>query len=241
MPLINHKFKSLFYHLTVVFGLALLIIACQKSDRASDQIEIAGGGNSNPAPTSTPSKSEELPAIVAFGDSLTAGYGLLPEQSYPTLLQRKLDEEGYHYRVINAGVSGDTSAGGARRIDWALQGDVKFLILELGGNDALRGQPVAAMKKNLAQIIETAQARGVTVILAGMEAPPNMGEDYTREFRQAYRDLAKQYKLAFLPFVLEGVGGRPELNQPDGIHPNADGEIVMTENVWRVLEPMLNK
>jgi acyl-CoA thioesterase-1 len=240
MPLINHKFKSLFYHLPVVFGLTLLLVACQKADRASDQIEIAGG-NSNPAPTSTPIKLEELPAIVAFGDSLTAGYGLPPEQSYPALLQRKLNEKGYSYRVVNAGVSGDTSAGGVRRIDWALQGDVKFLILELGGNDALRGQPVAAMKKNLAQIIETAQDRGVTVILAGMEAPPNMGEDYTSEFRQAYRDLAKQYKIAFIPFVLEGVGGRPEMNQPDGIHPNADGEVVMTENIWRALEPMLNK
>jgi acyl-CoA thioesterase-1 len=239
MPVINHKFKLLFCHSSIVFGLTVLLAGCQKSENPSDQIEIAKSGNSSSATAPTPTKSEELPAIVAFGDSLTAGYGLLPEQSYPTLLQRKLNEKGYHYRVINAGVSGDTSAGGARRIDWALQGDVKFLILELGGNDALRGQPVAAMKKNLAQIIEAAQQRGVTVILAGMEAPPNMGEDYTREFRQAYRDLAIKYKITFLPFVLDGVGGKPELNQPDGIHPNAEGEVIMTENVWRVLEPML--
>jgi len=139
-------------------------------------------------------------------------------------------------------VSGDTSAGGARRIDWALQsGNVKFLILELGGNDGLRGLPVAEMRKNLAHIIERAQARGATVVLAGMEAPPNLGAEYTREFRQTFHDLAKQYKTALIPFVLEGVGGHAELNQPDGIHPNAEGEKIFTENVWRTLEPLLTK
>jgi acyl-CoA thioesterase-1 len=183
-----------------------------------------------------------LPVIVAFGDSLTAGYGLPEEQSFTTLLQNKLDEKGYRYRVVNAGVSGDTSAGGVSRLDWSLnEGDVKILILELGGNDGLRGLPVSNLRKNLAEIIERAQSRGVTVLLAGMEAPPNLGEEYTREFRQVYRDLAKKYKLAFIPFVLEGVGGRPEYNQPDGIHPNAEGEKIMTENVWRALEPLLSK
>ncbi len=187
-------------------------------------------------------KPEELPGIVAFGDSLTAGYGLNPDDSYTVLLQQRLDQQGYRYRVINAGVSGDTSAGGARRVDWALQsGTVKFLILELGGNDGLRGLPIAEMQKNLSQVIERAQSRGVTVILAGMEAPPNLGTEYTRQFRQTFRDLAKQYNTAFIPFVLEGVGGRVELNQTDGIHPNAEGEKIFTETIWHALEPLLTK
>lgn len=195
-----------------------------------------------PAPATISTSADDLPAIVAFGDSLTAGYGLSDDQSYTTLLQRKLDENGYRYRLVNAGVSGDTSAGGARRIDWALQsGNVKVLILELGGNDGLRGLPVADLKRNLELIIQRAQSAGVTVILAGMEAPPNFGADYTRDFRQVFRDLAKQYKTPFIPFVLEGIGGNPKLNQPDGIHPNAEGEKVMTENVWRVLEPQLSQ
>lgn len=237
MPVINCKFKSLFCRLLGVFAIALLFAACQNSENSN-----ASNVSSTPAPASSPTPAEKLPAIVAFGDSLTAGFGLPKEQAFTTLLQRKLDEKGYRYRIVNAGVSGDTTAGGARRIDWALQqDDVKFLILELGANDGMRGQPVSEMKKNLAQIIERAQSRGVTLILAGMEAPPNMGEEYTRDFRQAYRDLASQYKVAFIPFVLDGVGGKPELNLPDGIHPNAEGEKIMTENVWRVLETMLEK
>jgi acyl-CoA thioesterase-1 len=128
-----------------------------------------------------------------------------------------------------------------RRIAWALEGNVKFLILELGGNDALRGLPVNEMRKNLTHIIETARQRKVTVILAGMEAPPNLGKAYTASFRQVFYDLAKQYQLPFIPFVLQGVGGNPAYNQPDGIHPNAEGEKLLTENVWRVLQPLLAK
>jgi acyl-CoA thioesterase-1 len=241
MPVINDKFKSLYWTLPVVIALTLIFAACQRTEQPSDQPEIARTGDATPTPSPNPAEAEERPAIIAFGDSLTAGFGLTEEQSYTTLLQRRLDEKGYPYRVINAGVSGDTSAGGARRIDWALQGNAKFLILELGANDALRGQPVPELKKNLAQIIERAQSRGLTVILAGMEAPPNMGQEYSQAFRQAYADLAKQYKLVFIPFVLEGVGGVSELNQADGIHPNPEGEKLMMENVWRVLEPLLQK
>jgi len=222
-------------------ALAAFSAACQKSGAPSEPAVRLANSASSLTPTKISTKSEEAPAIVAFGDSLTAGFGLSEDQAFTTLLQRKLDEKGLRYRVVNAGVSGDTSAGGVRRIDWSLDGAVKFLILELGGNDGLRGLPVAEMKKNLAEIIERAQARGVTVILAGMEAPPNMGEEYTREFRQAYRDLAKKYKLTLIPFVLDGVGGRAEYNQPDGIHPNAEGEKIMTENVWRELEALLEK
>jgi len=244
MPSQYHKFKSQFYHalvLTLVAASALLTAGCQQAKRPeSSSPQASSKPQATPVTATISTKSEDLPAIVAFGDSLTAGYGLSQDESYTALLQRKLDEYGHRYRVINAGVSGDTSAGGARRVDWALQsGNVKFLILELGGNDGLRGLPVTDLRKNLSQIIERAQARGVTVILAGMEAPPNLGAEYTREFRQTFRDLAKQYKTPFIPFVLEGVGGQIKLNQPDGIHPNAEGEKVMTENVWRALEPLL--
>ena len=244
MPFHHRKFKSRFYHAPVLALLALFSVGCQQASQPAEQTQPRASANplATPATATISTKSEDLPAIVAFGDSLTAGYGLSSEESYTSLLQRKLDENKYSYRVINAGVSGDTSAGGARRVDWALQsGNVKFLILELGGNDGLRGLPVADLRKNLSLIIERAQARGVTVILAGMEAPPNMGAEYTREFRQTFRDLAKQYQTPFIPFVLEGVGGRVEFNQPDGIHPNAEGEKVLTENVWRVLEPLLAK
>jgi acyl-CoA thioesterase-1 len=241
MHVVDHKFKSLFSIFLLLLSIALAGAGCRRSTNPGVQGDGSAKNGTAPSPTVSPAKTEDLPMIVAFGDSLTAGYGLSEEQSFTTLLQRKLDEKNYRYRVINAGVSGDTSAGGARRIDWALQENVKFLILELGGNDALRGQPVTVMKKNLAQIIERAQSRGVTVVLAGMEAPPNLGEEYTRAYRGVFRDLAKQYKVAFIPFVLEGVGGRAEFNQPDGIHPNAEGEKIMTENVWRVLEPLLEK
>lgn len=243
MPVKNRKFKSQIRHAGWIFCLCLLSFGCGGSPSsggsATEPARNSPAGDTSAAPATISTRDDALPAIVAFGDSLTAGYGLPEEQSYTRLLQQKLDEKGYKYRVVNAGVSGDTSAGGARRIDWALEGNVKYLILELGGNDGLRGLPASEMKKNLAVIIERAQARGVTVILAGIEAPPNLGAEYTVQFRQAFRDLAKQYKLAFIPFVLDGVGGRPEMNQPDGIHPNAEGEKALTETIWRTLEPLL--
>jgi len=224
---------------------AIVSVACQKSgapDQSSASAGLATSSTSSFAPAKPSAKSDGRPVIVAFGDSLTAGFGLPEDQCFTALLQRKLDEKGLRYHVENAGVSGDTSAGGVSRIDWALgEGPVKFLILELGGNDGLRALPVAEMKKNLAEIIERAQSRGTTVILAGMEAPPNLGEEYTSEFRQAYRDLAKKYKLTLIPFILDGVASHREMNQPDGIHPNAEGEKVMTENVWREIEPLLLK
>jgi acyl-CoA thioesterase I len=231
MHVIGNKFKFLIF-LTITLSLA----SCQNSGKGAGISEIKAKSTPTPAPT----PAEQRPVIVAFGDSLASGYGLAEDQSFTTLLQRKLDQKGLPYRVVNAAIAGDTSAGGVQRIDWTLQQEnVKYLILELGGNDGLRGLPVIELKKNLAKIIERAQKHGVVVILAGMEAPPNLGEEYTRPFRQVYRELAKQYKLPLIPFVLEGVGGRPEFNQPDGIHPNAEGEKIMTENVWRVLEPLL--
>ncbi len=241
MPTKNRVFKLQVHYVFLIAVVCLASLACGNSSSPREMMATKPPSNATAAPATISTKPNDLPAIVAFGDSLTAGYGLTEEQSYTALLQRKLDVAGYRYRVVNAGVSGDTSAGGARRIDWALEGNVKFLILELGGNDGLRGLPVAEMKKNLASIIERAQARNVTVILAGMEAPPNLGGDYTAQFRHAFRDLAKKYNVKLIPFVLEGVGGLAEMNQPDGIHPNAEGEKILTETVWRALEPMLKK
>jgi acyl-CoA thioesterase-1 len=215
-----------------------LLAGCQRPDPSPATPPPAAP---SPAPSSSPAAAEidRRPLIVAFGDSLTAGYGLTAGESYPSLLQRRIDEKHYQFRVVNAGLSGDTSAGGLRRIDQSLKGEVRFLILELGANDALRGQPVADMKKNLAQIIQRAQSHQVTVILAGMEAPPNYGSDYTRDFRATFQELAREYRLQLIPFILAGVGGLAQYNQQDGIHPNVKGVEIVTENVWRVLEPLL--
>jgi acyl-CoA thioesterase I len=176
-----------------------------------------------------------------LGDSLTAGLGLLETQAYPALLQQKLNAEGYKWEVVNAGVSGDTSAAGLQRIDWALdQGHVKILMLELGANDGLRGLPVTEMKKNLAAIIEHGQKKGIAVLLAGMEAPPNFGPEYTVSFRQVYRDLASQYKIPLIPFLLDKVAGVATLNQGDGIHPNVEGARIVADTVWSALRPMVD-
>lgn len=189
-----------------------------------------------------PSRTEdERPKIVCLGDSLTAGLGLLETQSFPALLQHKLDEDGFEYEVVNAGVSGDTSAGGLRRLDWALQEDVRVLVVALGANDGLRGLSVAEMKGNLGRIIETAQARHVAVILTGMEAPPNYGPEYAASFRQAYRDLALRYRVPFVPFLLDKVAGVSTLNQSDGIHPNPEGAAIVADTVWTVLKPLLDQ
>lgn len=181
------------------------------------------------------------PRIVALGDSLTAGLGLAPADSYPSLLQRRLAAAGLRYRIVNAGVSGDTSAGGLSRLDWALDGDVRVLIVALGGNDALRALPVDELRRNLAQIIERAEARRISVVLAGMEAPTNFGRDYIVSFRQVYADLVATYHVAFVPFLLQGVAGIESLNQADGIHPTPAGARIVADNVWAVLEPVLDR
>lgn len=181
------------------------------------------------------------PRIVFLGDSLTAGYGLRREESVPSLIQARLDSSGYAYEVVNAGVSGDTSAGGLSRLDWSLEGDVRVLVLELGANDGLRGLPVAALKKNLDTIIQRARARGITVLLTGMEAPPNYGAAYTTEFRRVFRDLASDHKVPFVPFYLEGVAGIPSLNLSDGIHPNPAGSRIIEGTVWKALQPLISK
>lgn len=226
----------LFY---VVLILSFILTACRGSEPKESS------GPPQPAPQTTPaaptSPKKSLPKIIAFGDSLTAGFGLPVEASYPSLLQERLNRDGFQYEVVNAGVSGDTSAGGLGRIDWALEGDVRVVILELGANDILRGQPIPAMKKNLADIIDRAKAHGAEVLLAGMEAPTNMGIQYRKAAHDAYQSLARERGVPLIPFFLDRVAGIESLNQPDRIHPNAEGTKIVAETVYKSLKPILEK
>jgi acyl-CoA thioesterase I len=219
-----------------VAGLALCLLtaACSGDTRADSEPKP-------PAPALLPSTVDERPKIVALGDSLTAGLGLVESESYPGLLQAQIDAHGYEFEVINAGVSGDTSAGGLRRLDWVLKDDVKVLIVALGANDGLRGLSVPQMKNNLSQILERAQERGIAIILAGMEAPPNYGAEYAASFRKVYADLAQKYRVTFVPFLLAGVAGVSDLNQADGIHPTSEGTAIVAESIWRALHPVLDQ
>jgi acyl-CoA thioesterase-1 len=179
--------------------------------------------------------------IVFYGNSLTAGYGVSPSEAFPAIIQKKIDSLDLPYNVINAGVSGETSSGGKTRIDWILREPVDIFILELGANDGLRGTPLSETKKNLQDIIDKVKAKypDTKLVFAGMEIPPNMGQAYTTEFRNIYTELAAKNKMTLIPFLLEGVGGEPELNQADGIHPTAKGHLIVAENVWKQLEKLL--
>jgi acyl-CoA thioesterase I len=228
----------------LILSAAALLASCggggAPRETAPQKAEPAAATPDSRATTATP--TENVPKIVAFGDSLTAGYGLAPQESYPALLQKMLDADGFRYEVVNAGESGGTSAGGVRRLDWALDaGNVRFLILELGANDFLRGQPVAETRKNLAQIIERAQARNVRVLLAGMLTTTEFGRGYEAKISDAYRTLADEYKVTLIPFFLEGVAGIDRLNQQDRIHPNAEGTRIVAANVYRHLKPLIEK
>ena len=183
---------------------------------------------------------DDRPRIVAFGDSLTAGLGVAAEDAYPARLQHRLNAQGFRYRVINAGVSGDTTAGGLRRVDWVLKGRPDFVILELGGNDGLRGLNLQETKANLERIIQRCQDASVRVILAGMKLPPNYGADYTKAFEAIYPTLAKQYRLTLIPFFLDGVAGSASLNQADGIHPTSEGYRIIADKVLETLTPLLS-
>jgi acyl-CoA thioesterase I len=181
--------------------------------------------------------------ILFLGDSLTAGQGVEESQAFPALIEEKIQAHHLPYEVINAGLSGDTTAGGLRRIDWLLQRPIDVLVLELGANDGLRGLPVAAMKANLQAIIDKVKAKNpqVKIVIAGMEMPPNLGGDYANDFRAVFADLARTNNAALIPFLLEGVGGHIDLNQRDQIHPTTAGHKIVAENVWRVLAPILEK
>jgi len=185
--------------------------------------------------------ASEPKAILFLGNSLTAGYGLDATQAFPALIQDRIDSLGWNFKVINAGQNGDTSAGGLRRIDWLLRREFHVLVLELGINDGLRGIHADVTRQNLQAIINRTKSRypGVKAVIAGMQVPPNLGEDYGSSFRAIFPQLAKKNGAQLIPFLLEGVGGNPGLNLPDGVHPSAEGHKIVAENIWKVLEPLL--
>ncbi len=181
--------------------------------------------------------------ILFFGDSLTAGYGLEQGEAFPAIIQQKIDSLGLSYQVVNAGLSGETTSGGKNRIDWVLKQNVDVFILELGANDGLRGIQISETRANLQEIIDFVRKKNpdIEIILAGMQIPPNMGQDYTTGFRNIFPELAEKNDVQLIPFLLEGVAGDPELNQQDGIHPTAEGQKILAENVWEVLKPVLTE
>ena len=205
---------------------------------ATDEVGALSAA-SPPVSADAPPVDTTRPKVVVLGDSLTAGLGLAPAEAYPARLQTLAALAGYDVEIVAMGVSGDTTAGGLRRLEWSLDGDVRVVVVALGGNDGLRGLPLDQMKANLAAIIRQASDRGARVLLAGMEAPPNFGLRYTEGFRGVFRELAETYEVAFVPFLLEGVAGVPELNQADRIHPNAAGADRVAAHVWPTLEPLL--
>jgi acyl-CoA thioesterase-1 len=194
----------------------------------------------SPAASARPD-ADSRRTILFLGTSLTAGLGLDPAQAYPALIQQRLDAAGRAYRVVNAGVSGETSAGALRRIDWLLRQGVAVLVVETGANDGLRGQDPARLRDNIQAIIDRARAEDPPprLLLVGMRAPRNLGDEYGRRFSAVYPELARRNQLPLVPFLLEGVAGRPALNLPDGIHPSADGQRTIAETVWKELEPLL--
>jgi len=228
------------YFKITVFSLMIITFFKCGSSEAADKIaknvkEVAK------SPTKSKENSSDKKTIVFFGDSITAGYGLDEEQAFPALIQSKMDSLGLKYRSVNAGLSGETTAGGLRRVDWILKQKIDVFLLELGGNDGLRGLDPQNTYENLKGIIEKVQAKypSCKIILAGMEAPPNMGKDFTDKFRQNYTKLAKEFSLPLIPFVLEKVAGRSELNQPDGIHPTSEGHKLVMETIWETLKTVL--
>ncbi len=220
------------------FILAILLIGCgneKNSEKAREE-------NSDTEQTTVISENSKSKTILCFGDSITAGYGLEDSnEAYPALLQKKIDSLELNYTVINSGLSGETTAGGRSRLSWVMKQKVDIFLLELGGNDGLRGIPLTETKANLKAIIETVQTESpnTRIILAGMELPPNMGKDYTTEFRELFAEIASQYDVAFIPFILKDVGGIKALNQNDGIHPTAEGHKIVANTVWEVLRPMV--
>lgn len=228
------------------FLVLLLAAACGSPEAPARRDDGGTPAAGAPAPSSvvpagaSDARAGRLPKIVILGDSLTAGLGLEASEAYPALLQQRIDERGWHFVVVNQGHSGDTTAGALSRLDSALDGDVRVLVVALGGNDGLRGLPVEETRRNLTAIVKRARSRDIAVLLAGMEAPPNYGEQYTTEFRQTFRDVAREEGVAFVPFLLEGVAGDPALNQADGIHPTAEGAGIVAGTIWSALAPLLD-
>lgn len=226
------RFRNFYFTISL-----FLLAACSKS---VEQQETSA---------QTPQKQEEAPkeqpkkTILFFGNSITAGYQLDMDEAFPALIQSRLDSLGFNYQVINAGLSGETTAGGMSRIEWVLNTVPDVFVLELGANDGLRGLPLDASRKNLQDIVNAVKKANpeVKIVLAGMQVPPNLGQDYTQAFRQIFPELAKNNSATLIPFILEGVAGNPELNLSDGIHPTPEGHMILAETVWKYLEPLLDE
>lgn len=219
-----------------LFVLSLVLLSCGNRENKSNTGKTLDSTDQKTAAVATEQKN-----ILFFGTSLTAGYGLDPTEAYPALIQNRIDSLQMPYKVINGGLSGETSAGGKGRIDWLLKQRVDVFVLELGANDGLRGLPVSQTIKNLQAIIDRVKAKypDAKMVLAGMQVPPNMGAKYAADFKNMFPDLAKKNQMALIPFLLDKVGGIPELNQADGIHPTAEGDKILAENVWVVLKDLL--
>ncbi|GAB3894203.1 arylesterase [Spirosoma agri] len=218
--------------------LLLTAWGCGSSDKKNESTATTDSSKATNTQLATPAKK---PIILFYGNSLTAGYGVEPAQAFPALVGQKIDSAGLNYQVVNAGLSGETTAGGKSRISWVMRQPVAVFVLELGGNDGLRGVPLKDTRQNLQAIVDTVRLKSpqATIVLAGMQIPPNLGTDYTREFRGLFKELADKNKLVLIPFLLEGVGGIAKLNQPDGIHPTPAGHKLVANTVWGVLKPVL--
>ncbi len=229
--------------IVLVVTLILLVTGCgsepETAERPQSPDTSAQSSEVQRAPeTSSPVVDD---GVLFFGDSITAGLGVSADQAFPALIQEKIDSLGWSFEVVPAGVSGETSAGGLRRISWVMHEGIEVMVLELGGNDGLRGVPVQATRNNLSAIIDSARAvdSSVRILLTGMQVPPNLGSKYTQAFKNIYPELASEQNVELIPFLLKGVGGNPEFNQPDGIHPNAKGHRKLAETVWKHLKPIL--
>lgn len=227
-----------------LLALMLILAACgDGSDSQQTTYSTPSQSESEAEQTEAPEPSStEASTILILGNSLAAGYGLNNvEDAFPALIQARIDSLGLGYRVVNAGVSGETTTGGNNRLDWLLRQSVDILVIELGANDGLRGIDPSETKKNLLAMVEQARAKhpDIRIVLCGMEAPPNMGQDFTSSFRQIFSTVAEQKDVALVPFILEGVAGEPELNQADGIHPTPEGHQILADNLWEVLGPMV--
>ncbi|WP_373495335.1 arylesterase [Aquiflexum sp.] len=220
----NYKFS--FYILIIIFSFSCNQKPAEKTIQNPNQILES-------------SNSKKL--ILFFGNSLSAGYGIDAEDAFPGLVAQRIDSLELNYRVVNGGLSGETTASGLSRLDWFLEEEPAIFVLELGGNDGLRGIPISETKKNLKGIIQTVRSKysETTILLAGMQIPPNMGPEYTREFRELYPSVAEEENVKLIPFLLEGVAGNPDLNLPDGIHPTEEGHKIVFETIWEYLEGLL--
>lgn len=229
-----------FYTLYIVALMWVLVSACGPGDGGRESKSDPGSlaADSSQAP---PASTTDRPVVLFLGNSLSAGYGVEPDSAFPNLIKARIDSLGWNVEIVNAGLSGETTSGGLRRIDWLLRRPVDVLVLELGGNDGLRGIPTEVTRSNLQAIIDKTRTRypDAEIILAGMQIPPNLGHEYTRDFREIYPSLAEENDAHLIPFLLEGVGGVERLMQGDGIHPTEEGHRLVAENVWDILRSVL--